>query len=156
MENGIFFAIAAMLGFGAYPVFAKPLIKKYGSIITAFCSHIVALSIILIVLLPVTDIVKPSLFVLMLIIVQGFVGSSAVAMMFVAYKKVKVSLAMPLISTYPFFVLLVSILIFHEKLTLLKLFAALLIIGGAWIIVTDFLGLAKFTKSNCLAAKGCP
>ncbi|RME54595.1 DMT family transporter [Candidatus Woesearchaeota archaeon] len=144
----IIYAILAMIGFGSYPVFAKKLISKYGSFMTSFYSHLIAWIIVLAILLPGFSYTKPTMATTFLIIMQGFIGASAVAVMFLAYKSTKVSLAVSLINIYPLIVLLASVLIFNEKFTSLKILAALIIIFGSLILVNDFLNLPKIKKNS--------
>lgn len=148
LNTGILFALATMIGFGAYPVFSKNLTLRYGAYVTSFYAHLIAWIVVIAALLPGFTFVIPQNKIIALIIFQGFLGASVIGMMFLAYTKTKVSLAVSLISTYPLLVLLASLFIYNESFTTMKIIACILIVLGAWIIVTEFSDITKGKKKG--------
>jgi transporter family protein len=131
----IIFALISLFGYGIYTIPVKRIIQKIGEYSALFYVQIVAVSAILILVLSL----KAVIFI-------GFFGTVNVYLYYKAIRLGKLSVVIPITSSYALFAAIFSYIIFGELLSLKKYIAIGIIIIGTVLISTRLSELLKIKR----------
>ena len=124
---GIMFALLSMFGFGISNVLLKKLTPKLDIITLAVSRSIFVTMFLFLTAFAFTDFFVPDTKTILMIAGIGLLGTVAYVALIKAVSLGKVSIIMPITSSYLVITVALSIIFFHESLSLLQIIAIIII-----------------------------
>ena len=142
-EIGIFLAVVALIGWGAYPVLMKKVIDKLGEYTCLLFNSVVIVVFLIITSVFTIKIQMPSDFVIAAIVIGSIMGVIALYLYYKAIRLGNVSVVTVIVSMYAIWTVIVSYFLFNERLLVQQYIAIGVIIIGSIIVAMEKLSLPE-------------
>ena len=156
MEFALFGALISALGFGLANIVIKKSLST-ASIPQVLLNSMVSGSVFLFILVLINGFPRDTSFNLFFTLALFAIGETCLYLsLYKAFEKADVTVAAGVISIYPIFSTIFTVLFFNEKITLLKVFFTLLMVIGVILISIDWTSIKTSKFGYNSFTKGLP
>ena len=142
--EGVLFAVATLLCWGAADFFAKKAVDKVGFVVALLINQVVALAPICVFALAFSSFPALSIDRVLLIIVTGVLGLLGFFYLYKGFKKGNLSVVSPISASWFVITTLIAALLFTEVITAPRILAVVIVFFGVFFASTD---LTEFRHS---------
>ena len=154
ITQGIIFGLITMLGWGAAKVIVRPAIRRLGPYNALFYEHIVVALALILISAPFISPFVPGTRILALLAGAIIIGSLAIYSLFRAFDKGKVSVTSPIAQSATIITVVLSYFIYNESLSLLQIFAVILLIIGVIFVSFKYSDIRKLRLKSTVPGAG--
>lgn len=131
MELGFILALCTAVCFGIYPIVQKKLTTSYSSLQVLSSMKVVELVMYILVVLVTSSFVVPKTgWDVLLILLFGVFETAGLLFSLKSYSVISIGETFAVANTYPFFLLIISFLVFHDTISMLHIWGMIIIFFG--------------------------